>query len=451
MTAEAETLARPEDVPRQAVLLFVDDEPNILSSLRRLFRPLGYRILTAESGAAGLELLGKEHVDLVVSDMRMPAMDGAHFLEQVRQQWPGVTRILLTGYSDINSTVNAINRGEIYRYIAKPWDDQDITLIVREALERRRLESENQRLLDLTQHQNEELKSLNQGLEARVAERTAELSQTMSFVEMANQQLKRTLLTTVRVVSGLGEMRGGLAAGHSRRVAEHARAIATRMDLNESQIHEIVMAALLHDIGKLAIPDRIMEKPFNALSQEDRAVVMKHPAQGAMALMEIEQLRGAAQLIRHHHEYFDGTGFPDRLAGMSIPLGARILVVANEFDALQMGMLFNRRLAPMDAWTFVKDNKGKRYDPEVVAAFDQILAQTLKQEKPKEIALPLVKLRPGMVLSQDLFNHDGYLLLAKGFALTAQIVDELLKVEHSAGKAAGQALRAFVTTESAGK
>jgi DNA-binding NtrC family response regulator len=155
----SEVLAQPSETSRQAVLLFVDDEPNILSSLRRLFRPLGYRILTAESGAAGLEILGKEEVDLVVSDMRMPSMDGAHFLEAVRQRWPGVTRILLTGYSDINSTVNAINRGEIYRYIAKPWDDHDITLIVREALERRRLENENQRLLDLTQSQNEALKA----------------------------------------------------------------------------------------------------------------------------------------------------------------------------------------------------------------------------------------------------------------------------------------------------
>ena len=128
-------------------LLFVDDEASILSSLRRLFRPHGYRILTAESGAAGLETLEKESVDLVISDMRMPEMDGAQFLEKVRARWPEVTRILLTGYADITSTINAINKGEIYRYIAKPWDDNDIVLVVRDALERKRLQAENTRLL----------------------------------------------------------------------------------------------------------------------------------------------------------------------------------------------------------------------------------------------------------------------------------------------------------------
>ena len=114
-----------------ATLLIVDDEPGILSSLRRLLRPAGYKIHTAESGQAGLLVLEQEKVDLVISDMRMPEMDGAKFLEQVRARWPGTTRILLTGYADVNSTIEAINRGEIFRYLAKPWDDNDLMLVVR--------------------------------------------------------------------------------------------------------------------------------------------------------------------------------------------------------------------------------------------------------------------------------------------------------------------------------
>ena len=121
-------------------LLFVDDEPGILSSLRRLFRPHGYRIFIAEGGAAGLEILEKEQIDLVISDMRMPEMDGAAFLKEVRNRWPKVMRILLTGYADITSTVAAINQGEIYRYISKPWDDNEIVTIVREAIERQNLQ-----------------------------------------------------------------------------------------------------------------------------------------------------------------------------------------------------------------------------------------------------------------------------------------------------------------------
>lgn len=122
-------------------LLCVDDEPNILASLRRLFRASGYRVLTAESGAQGLAILEQEPIDVVISDMRMPEMDGARFLGLVRAKWPATLRMLLTGYSDIQSIQEAINRGEIYRYITKPWEDQDL-LLVRHAIERSELETE---------------------------------------------------------------------------------------------------------------------------------------------------------------------------------------------------------------------------------------------------------------------------------------------------------------------
>jgi len=154
-----------------ATVLCVDDEPNILSSLRRLFRPAGYRVLLAESGALGLAVLEKEQVDLVISDMRMPEMNGAQFLGQVRSRWPDTMRLLLTGYSDIQSIQDAINCGEIYRYITKPWDDNDIVLLVRHALERRALEQDKLRLEALTLRQNEQLKSLNHNLEAQRSRR----------------------------------------------------------------------------------------------------------------------------------------------------------------------------------------------------------------------------------------------------------------------------------------
>ncbi len=114
-------------------LLFVDDEANILASLKRLFRPFGYHIFTAESAAQGLEILAQETIDLVVSDMRMPEMNGAQFLEKVRQKWPETMRILLTGYAEICATIDAINKGQIYRYISKPWEDNDIILLVERA------------------------------------------------------------------------------------------------------------------------------------------------------------------------------------------------------------------------------------------------------------------------------------------------------------------------------
>ncbi|MEZ0236880.1 MAG: HD domain-containing phosphohydrolase, partial [Methylophilaceae bacterium] len=353
----------------QATLLFVDDEPNILSALRRLFRPLGYRIFIAESGAQGLEIFDSEAIDLVISDMRMPVMDGAQFLEQVRLKSPDTVRILLTGYADISSTIDAINKGQIYRYIAKPWEDNDICLTVRHALEQKILEREKARLEELTHKQNEELRDLNANLEEKVKARTEEVRQTMGFLEVAHERLKKSFLTSIRVFSNLMELREGEMSGHSRRVADLAHKLAKRMGMSDTEVQDVMVAALLHDIGQIGLPDKLLHKPFNTLAGEERAAVMKHPVVGQTALMALEQLHGAARLIRSHHERFDGQGFPDALSGLAIPLGARVLTVANEYDAAQQGYLMSKRLNAEDALTFIKEGRGKRYDPQVVDAF----------------------------------------------------------------------------------
>lgn len=426
------------DALTPATLLFVDDEPSILSALRRLFRPQGYRILVAEGGAAGLAILEQENVDLVISDMRMPEMDGATFLKQVRNRWPQAVRILLTGYADMTSTVAAINEGEIYRYIAKPWDDVEIVKTVKDVLERQQLEKENRRLTALTQSQNEELKVLNASLEQKVAERTAALQQALSQVEQAHGELKKSFITTVQVFAGLIELRsnqsnqtgiGGLG-GHGKRVADMARHVAQRLGKNDSEVQQIMLAGLLHDIGKLGLPDDLLRKPFNVLNPEQRALVVKHPVIGQNILMAIERFREVALVVRHHHENFDGSGYPDRLAGIAIPQGSRILAVANDYDALQIGTLVQRPLRPEEALEFLNDNRGKRYDPTVVDTFVKYIAETRK-DGPKELPLRTMHLKAGMVLSRDLPHPDGYLLLAKGSALTADIIGQLVKLEQT--------------------
>lgn len=415
-------------------LLFVDDEPGILSSLRRLFRPHGYRIFIAEGGTAGLEILANEKIDLVISDMRMPEMDGAAFLKEVRARWPEVVRILLTGYADITSTVAAINQGEIYRYISKPWDDNEIVAVVREAIERQNLKLENQRLTALTQAQNDELKTLNASLEHKVAERTAELRQALSFVEQSHGELKKSFLTSVQVFAGLIELRSGSVgtqiAGHGRRVAEHARTVAQRMGLADGEVQNIMLAGLLHDIGKLGLPDELLGKAFNTLSAEHRAQVMKHPIVGQNILMGIDKFKEAAVLVRHHHECYDGSGYPDRLSGIAIPQGSRILQVVNEYDSLQIGTLVQRPLKPAEAMSFLLENRGKRYDPVAVDAFFKLISETQKTG-PVELPLRSMHLKPGMVLTRDLIHADGYVLLAKGSVLSAEIIAQLIKMEHS--------------------
>lgn len=409
-------------------LLFVDDEPNILSSLRRLFRPLGYTIYTAESGAAGLQLLEQETVDLVVSDMRMPEMDGARFLEQVRSRWPDTVRLLLTGYSDVASILAAINRGEIYRYVTKPWDDNDILLLVKHALERRALELEKNRLEALTREQNAALTALNQSLEAKVAERTAELSASRDTIIEANKKLKSNFITTIKIFSSMIEMRGGNLAGHSRRVADLARQLAVKLDMPAPQTQEVFIAALLLDIGKIGFSDDLLALPLSLITGDKLGVFRKHPLRAEQLLMPLEDLRGAATVLRAHMERWDGSGFPDAIAGDLIPLGARILALASDYDSLQHGALVQRRVLPADARQIIYDSAGKRYDPAVVAAFRALLDGE-PVERVRDLAAVAAYLVPGMVLSRDLVTAEGLMLLAADHVLDQRMIASLRDYE----------------------
>lgn len=419
----------------QATLLFVDDEANILSSLKRLFRPLGYRIFTAESGAQGLEIMERETVDLVVSDMRMPEMNGAQFLEKVREKWPETVRILLTGYAEIGATIEAINKGQIYRYISKPWEDNDITLAVKHALQQKMLEREKQRLEALTRRQNEELKELNASLEDRVKARTEEVRQTMGFLEVAHEKLKKSFITSVRVFSNLIEMRNPSKSGHSRRVADLARTLAQNMGMSAAEVQDVFIAALLLDIGKIGLPDRLLDKPFSALTADERTEVVKCPIKSEVALMALDQLQGAAKLIRNHRERFDGTGYPDRLSGLSIPLGARILALAVDYDTVLMGTVFVKPMKPEEAGLFIQDGKGKRYDPAVVEAFMSEMGKvrSTNPDAVAELVLRLDRVKPGMTLSRDLMSRSGEMLLSKEHVLNEQIIEQIRGIERMDG------------------
>ena len=438
---EMENAPVEQNAALPATLLFVDDEANILSSLKRVFRPFGYRIFTAESGADGLEVMAREKVDLVISDMRMPTMNGAQFLEQVRRNWPDAVRILLTGYADIGSTIDAINKGQIYRYVSKPWEDNDIVITVRQALERRALEHEKARLEELTRAQNEELKELNANLENKVRERTEELRQTMGFLEMAHERLKKGFMASIRAFSSLIEMRsGGVLAGQSKRVGENARKLARQLGMSEAEVQDVVFATLLKDLGKMSLPDRLLSKPLSNLDSEEMALVTKHPIQGQAALMSMEQLEGAAKLIRHQHEQFNGGGHPDHLSGLEIPLGARILAVVGDYDALQAGMLQPKRLSPADAVAYLVGSRGRRYDPAVVDAFVKLLGLAPVKTAGRESKLGTAQLKAGMTIARDLAAKDGILLLSSGHVLDDKLINLLCGYE----KAMGDSLSVYV-------
>lgn len=406
-------------------ILCVDDEANILSALRRLFRPHGYTVLTAGGGAEGLDVLAKEHVDLIISDMRMPGMDGATFLAEARTRHPDTVRLLLTGYADMDSTIAAINAGQIARYIAKPWNDQDVVLTVREALERKALEREKSRLEALTRAQNEELKNLNASLEQKVEARTAEL-------KSAHEKLKQHFLTSIRVFSNLIELREGLISGHSRRVADLGRKLANRLGFAPAEAQDVMIAGLLHDIGKIGLPDELLGKPVSHMSGDELGVLRKHPVTGQAALMGLENLRRAGTFIRGHHERWDGQGYPDRLSGLAIPYGARVLAVANDFDGLQIGTLSPRKLKAEEAVAFIQQNRGKRYCPQVV---DALIAELGAGDTAAAIGNEHTpsSLKAGMVLARDLVTRDGVMLLAADFVLDDNLIRQLRELEASEG------------------
>lgn len=406
-------------------VLCVDDEANILSALKRVLRTAGYCVVTAGDGAQALVRLAEMPIDVVVSDMRMPGMDGAALLEQVQQRWPAIPRLLLTGHADMGSTVAAINRGRIFRYLQKPWDEHELLRALAEAVERVALEREKARLEKLTRDQNEQLRVLNQDLERRVDARTAEL-------KTANDKVQRNYLKSIKVFSNLLELRGGLTAGHCRRVAEMSRDIARKMDLPEEQILQVFVAGLLHDIGLIALPDRVVDRPVQRLEQEDLALYRAHPSAAEQCLMALDDMQPLLPILRAHHERHDGKGFPDKLVGAAVPLGARILAIADAFDDLQNGALVDTKLTAAQARTLMREGRGTQFDPEILDVFLHITEPEVPK-RPTDLQVASAALEPDMVLSRDLVAPTGLLMLSAGHRLTPSLIRRLREFELRTG------------------
>lgn len=415
------------------VILCVDDEPNILSSLRRLLHPQHYTVLTADSGTAALEILQSRHVDLVISDMRMPHMNGAQFLEKVRSGWPETIRLLLTGYADVDAIIDAINRGEIYRYITKPWNDNDIVLIVRHALERQQLERDKQRLETLALRQNEELKALNNSLEIKVHQRTADLKKAHDGLLRFNSKLKSNFLVSIKMFSSLIETRGGNLAGHALRVADLARKMAQKLALSESDLQDIFIAAMLHNIGKIGLSDELLALPLTSMNGDQLGQYRKHPTRGEQLLMPLDELRSAASLIRSYQERFDGKGYPAGLAGIQIPVGARILAVASDYDNLQLGTMMSKKLWPDEARAAILHGRGSRYDPVIVDLFLQVIDGTVSSAVNARpvCSVRAAELQVGATLATDLVSPDGALLLSADHVLDAGLIRQIIEFDAS--------------------
>lgn len=421
-----------DSLPPNASLLLVDDEDNILRSLQRVLRKEPYELTTAPSGETALALMEDHEFDLVISDARMPEMDGPSLLSEVKKRWPGCIRILLTGYADINSTIKAINEGQIYRYISKPWDDEELKLTIRQALafqysERRRLALEK-----LTRKQNRELQELNASLEDKVRARTAELQQTADMLDLAYSELKKSYVTATEVFSSLINQRLPTDRQPNARVIALVKAFAEYHKLDDELARDLSMAAALYNLGKLGWSDDMFSAPSDLMTKNQRLLYQNYPVNGEQLLMALEPLKETARIIRHHQEKWNGYGVPDRLEGTGIPLGSRILRLAVDFIELQCGLILDRKVPRDNALKLIKRYKDRLYDPEVADQFLTVcidVAPDVEPEDPDIIALDTRRLKPGMVLARHLYASSGMLLLNQGKELTTLLIDKLIAFE----------------------
>jgi response regulator RpfG family c-di-GMP phosphodiesterase len=411
-----------ERVAPPPTVLCVDDEPNILLSLRRVLRNCDCQVVTANGGLEALERMRQTPAAVVVSDRRMPGMDGVQFLERIREGWPEAVRILLTGHAEMGATVAAINRGGIFRYISKPLNEVELAAAVRQGLELVSLQRDKARLEQLTLAQNLELRSFNEGLERRILERTSELDQ-------ANKKLRQNFLTSIKVFSNLLELRGGRLLGHGRRVASLARAVAQLMALSEPEVQDIFVAGLLHDIGHIGLPDALLSSPVARLSPGQLTRYRQHPQLGEQSLMALEDMQSVAALIRSHHERYDGRGYPDGKAGPGIPIGSRILAVVDTFDELQNGHLGGAHPSAEEVRILLQQGRGSQFDPEVLEKFLE-LTQTEPQKAISNLILAPEELVPGMELASDLISLQGVVLLMAGQRLTESLIRRIRIYEH---------------------
>ena len=341
-------------------ILAVDDEPFVLDVLKRLLNDDRYELFTATSGADGLSIMHSSPIQIVISDYRMPEMNGVEFLREVCRLWPDTIRIVISGYADSQAVISAINEGQIYKFMAKPWNNEELMITIVNAVDRYRLLKENMRLTEDLKWKNEALQKFNKMLEKTVAERTYELKKSMERTERAFE-------ATILVISSIIEARDPYTAGHQQRAADLATVIGRELGLSDEMVAGLRMAATIHDIGKISVPAEILCKP-SPLTDMERSLIQAHVQAGCDILKDIAFPWSIAKMILQHHERMDGSGYPAGLKGPDILPEARIMAVADVVEAMVSHRPYRVALGVESALDEIRTYKNVRYDAKVVDA-----------------------------------------------------------------------------------
>lgn len=354
-------------------VLIADDEEAIREVVASLLEAQGYRCLTVGNGREALNKLSEHRVDLVLSDMMMPEMDGLQLLSWVRTHDRDVPVIMVTAMHDVSTALEAMRRGA-YDYILKPFERDQLLMSVRRALEHRRLIVENW--------------NYQKNLERLVQQRTAELKNALS-------QLEESYDETLEALGGALDLKDSETEGHCKRVMVFTIEIAKAMGIEASLLPQLARAAFLHDIGKMAIPDRILRKP-GPLTDDERTIMRTHCDIGYNMLVRIPFLREAAEIVLAHQEYFDGSGYPRGLRGEEIPLGARIFAIADALDAMISDRPYRSALSIQHARDEINRCAGTQFDPEIVRVFLSIPGSTWLELRESSVG-PIREVTPAAV------------------------------------------------------
>lgn len=395
-------------------LLVVDDEEIVLIALRETLVRAGYEVLATGDAMEALHLLKKQPFAVIITDQQMPRMTGLEFLAQAKEIQPDATRILITAVLNLGTVIEAINKGEIYRFVIKPWLREEFLGAVQSAVQRHLLVSGNAELRAAAQAREKQLESLAADLAAEQA-RTAELTtQVQRLTSSTDHQHQRTLELCQHVMETFHPTLGSQA----RRVFELGKSMAVELNLSPTDRRALEVAAWLHDLGLVGISRSVIrrwEATPMTLAEADRLLIEQHPILGEHLAQFVDASEAVRLAIRSHHERHDGRGYPGRLSGDAIPWLGRLLSIAVAYTASNQDHGTTVEL--------IRERSGTAFDPEVVAVFLRSLTRATVPRKQREITL--ADLRPGMVLAKGIYTSNGVLLVPDGHQLSETYIDKL--------------------------
>ena len=416
---------------RKSNLLVIDDEQPILTSLKRLFRGNEFQVFTAVSGSDGIEIIKKHDIDVVISDLNMPEIDGIKLLSAIAIKRPSIKRIILTGNADLKSAIKAINSAQIYSLQLKPWDNDQLKQTVRRSLQAKRLEDEKAILFEATARDNKKHNALLGMLEEKASQLALDLEQADASLDKANDELNNSYSAAVAIFSDLVDHCEGRTPGYSRVIAEQAEKIAKEMGLSDEEIKNIYYAGMLLNIGHIDLPEAIRNKSFALLGTDEKEMLTRHPIAAESALMSLSKLKKTAKIIRQHCEFFDGSGYPDHLSHDGILITAQILGAVVMYHKLVEGRVIDRNFTHQEAIDYLLQEKGSKYDTQVVDCAYQYLSHDEEAlQEPDHEYINASCLIPGMKLIKPVTTHCGSTILTQGNTLTEALIDRMRKYER---------------------